>query len=211
MSFVSFFKQLLLNYQKYWIWLKFLMVAKWTHVIFPLPQFSATVLLHSTWNVHLLLITNKWGVLLDFHLPLSLPRTIRRTTEKLRYYQIESFEQSRELSLSFVCVLQTSNSRKWTKWVGSFCWPFCLRVTCCLTTTIWPPVRNLTVLVHVFVYKFFLYNSIQTECKTNKKYWMHVHVIQCLFKLQYCVGLWTDLLESVSDGETLNRIYGFNN
>lgn len=108
-------------------------------------------------------------------------------------------------------VLQTSNSRKWTKWVGSFCWPFCLRVTCCLTTTIWPPVRNLTVLVHVFVYKFFLYNSIQTECKTNKKYWMHVLVIQCLFKLQYCVGLWTDLLESVSDGETLNRIYGFNN
>lgn len=102
MSFVSFFKQLLLNYQKYWMWLKFLMVAKWTHVIFPLPQFSATVLLHSTWNVHLLLITNKWGVLLDFHLPLFLSRTIRRTTEKLRYYQIESFEQSRELSLSFV-------------------------------------------------------------------------------------------------------------
>lgn len=31
------------------------------------------------------------------------------------------------------------------------------------------------------------------------------------YKLQYCVGLWTDLLESVSDGETLNRIYGFNN
>lgn len=209
MSFVSFFKQLLLNYQKYWIWLKFLMVAKWTHVIFPLPQFSATVLLHSTWNVHLLLGSAAW---FSFAV---IP--IENNSEDYRKATILSDWKLWAVPWVVVefClgagVLQTSNSRKWTKWVGSFCWPFCLRVTCCLTTTIWPPVRNLTVLVHVFVYKFFLDNSIQTECKTNKKYWMHVLVIQCLFKLQYCVGLWTDLLESVSDGETLNRIYGFNN
>lgn len=198
MSFVSFFKQLLLNYQKYWIWLKFLMVAKWTHVIFPLPQFSATVLLHSTWNVHLLLITNKWGVLLDFHLPLSLPRTIRRTTEKLRYYQIESFEQSRELSLSFVCVLQTSNSRKWTKWVGSFCWPFCPRVTCCLTTTIWPPVRNLTVLVHVFVDKFVNIIPYKLNAKQTKNiecmYMLYNVFLNCNIALVYELICWNQCL-----------------
>lgn len=65
-------------------------------------------------------------------------------------------------------VLQTSNSRKWTKWVGSFCWPFCLGVTCCLTTTIWPPVRNLTVLVHVFVDKFVNIIPYKLNAKQTK-------------------------------------------